>query len=338
MPTECRHHTLTRASGPLSQQVTIEILFDDVLLDIFLYYLDWSPQFWPTLAHVCQRWRQVIFTSPHSLDLQLHCTYGTPVLKALVYWPLWPLVLNYGGTPTCNPPAPEDEDNIVTALKQSGQVRIIGLTVTRSLVERLSIISEPLLELEELALHSQDNLQLTLPGAFRWGPHLRTLHSTRIAIPSLPQLLSPATGLVELQLHEIPRLGNFSPEAFANALSGTTHLETLSLHFLSFLPRRSYLRWPLQSENVERVVLPALTSLKYRGTSKFLDSFVARIDAPHLEDVDITFSSQPTMDASQLGRFIERAEMHISLLQADIEIPAHTISISFANSGASTPL
>jgi hypothetical protein len=318
--------------------VTIEILADDVLLDIFLYYLDWSPQSWPTLAHVCQRWRQIILMSPHSLDLRLYCTYGTPVLKSLVYWPPLPLVLNYGGTARRNPPAPEDEENIVAALKQSDQVRIIRLTVTCPLVEKISTISEPLWEVKELVLHSRDNLQLTLPSAFRWGPHLRILHSTRVAIPALPQLLSPPTDLVDLQLHEIPKLGNFCPEAFANALSGATHLETLSLHFLSLLPRRNHLRLPLQSANYERIVLPALTRLKYRGTSKFLDSFVARIDAPHLEDIDITFSSQPTMDASQLGRFVERTEMQISLLQADIEISAYDISISFANSRASTHL
>ncbi|KAN0131539.1 hypothetical protein V8E53_010647, partial [Lactarius tabidus] len=79
-------------------------------------------------------------------------------------------------------------------------------------------------------------------------------------------------------------------------------------------------------------------SFKYRGTSKYLDSLVAKIDAPRLKDIDITFSSQPTMDASQLGRFIERTDMQISLLQADVESSAHAISISFTDSSASTPL
>ena len=91
-----------------------------------------------------------------------------------------------------DPPAPEDEDNIIAALKQSDRVSSISLTVTSSLLEKLSTISEPFSELEELVLLSQDNLQLTLPSAFRWGPRLRTLHSTRIAFPSLPQLLSPS--------------------------------------------------------------------------------------------------------------------------------------------------
>ena len=41
-------------------------------------------------------------------------------------------------------------------------------------------------------------------------------------------------------------VGYFSPEAFANALSGMTQLQTLSLHFLSFPPRRNYLSLPPQ--------------------------------------------------------------------------------------------
>jgi hypothetical protein len=119
-------------------------------------------------------------------------------------------------------------------------------------------------------------------------------------------------------------------------MSGMIHLRTLSLHFLSLPPCRKFLR--LRSQPGDLIVLPALKFLKYRGTSKYLDSFAARIDAPHLEEIDITFFSQPTMATSQLGRFIERTEMQTSLIQADIETSAHAISISFANSSASRPL
>ncbi|KAH9052270.1 hypothetical protein EDB87DRAFT_1658983 [Lactarius vividus] len=116
-----------------------------------------------------------------------------------------------------------------------------------------------------------------------------------------------------------------------------TQIQTLSLHFLSFPSRRSYLGLPPQPG--QRVVLPSLTHLKYRGTSKYLDSFVARIDAPRLRDIDITFFSQPTIDASELGRFIERTEMQTSLLsQADVQTSEHTISISFTQPKTSTRL
>ena len=320
--------------------MTIDALSNDVLLNIFHHYLDdGSPPFWTTLTQINKRWRQIIFASPLSLDLRLYFTYGTPVLKALDHWPSFPLIVKYGGSLELNSPSPEDENNIVAALERSERVRSISLTVASSLIEKLSTmaLSEPFSELEDLTLLSQDIQKLTFPGTFRCGPRLRTLHSTGVAIPTLPQLLSPPTGLVDLQLHEIPKLGHFCPEAFANALSGATHLETLSLHFLSLPPRRNHLSLSLSGVS-ERIVLPALTSLKYRGTSKFLDCFVARIDAHHLEDMEITLSSQPTIDASELGRFIERTEMQISLHQADVKISSHAISVSFTNSSTSKPL
>ncbi|KAN0125444.1 hypothetical protein V8E53_015484 [Lactarius tabidus] len=321
-------------TGTFSRHVTIEMLPDDALLHIFHHSLCTSQKFWPTLTHVCQRWRKIVFTSPLGLNLRLYCTYGTPVLKTLDCWPALPLIVNYGGSPALDPPAPEDEENIVAALLRSDRVVSISITVTDSLLEDLSAISEPFSELEELVLLSRDNLQLTLPSTFRWGHRLLTLQSTRIGFPSLPQILSLCQDLVYLQLHEIPSTGYFSPEAFANALSGKTQLETFSLHFLSLPPRRTFLRLPPISS--ERIVLPALTCLKYRGTSKYLDNLVARIDAPRLGDIDITFFSQPTVDASQLGRFIERIEVQTSLSQADVETSAHAISICFSQPGAPT--
>jgi hypothetical protein len=322
---------------PFSEPVTIDgMLGDDILLNIFRQFLDSTPRLWPILTHVCRNWRQVILRSPLGLQLRLYCTHGTPVLKGLDCWPLVPLVINYGGSPMLNPPAHEDEDNIIAALKQFDRVHSISLTLTNSLTGKLSTISEPFSELEDIVLLSQDNLQLTLPIAFQWGSRLRTLHVTRIAIPALPRLLSSSTDLVDLQLHEIPMAGYFPPQAFVNVLSGVSDLQSLSLHFLSFPPRRSYTTLP--PSDGHRIVLPALTYFKYRGISKYLDSFVARIDAPQLGVIDVTLFNQPTMDASQLGQFIERIGMHESFTEAEIRTSVHAVSISFKNSSTSTPL
>jgi hypothetical protein len=237
-------------TGPFSKTATIDhkMLCDDILLKIFRQYLDVTPRLWPILTHVCRRWQQVILGSPLGLQLRLYCTYGTPVLKNLDFWPPLPLVINYGGSPMLDPPTPEDDDNIIAAFKQSDRINSITLTLTNSLLEKLSTIPESFSELEELVLLSQDNLHLTLPNAFRWGTRLQTLHVTRITIPALPQLLSSSTDLVDLQLHEIPMAGYFSPQAFSNVLSGASHLRSLSLHFLSFPPRRNYwftsTKWP----------------------------------------------------------------------------------------------
>ncbi|KAH9046388.1 hypothetical protein EDB83DRAFT_1541230 [Lactarius deliciosus] len=311
---------------------------DTVLLNIFRHFLSASEplQVWPTLTHVCRRWRQIVLTSPLGLHLRLCCTYGTPVLKTLDFWPPFPLIVNYGGSPILDPPAPEDEANIVAAVEQSDRVASITLTLTNSLLEKLSATAGPPSILEELVLLSRDKVQLTLPSALQWGPRLRTLHLTGIAIPTLLQLFSPSRSLVDLQLHEIPNVGYFSPDVFASALSGMTQLETLSLHFLTLPPSRNYPSLPPYPG--ERVALPALACLKYRGTSRYLDNFVARIDAPRLGDIDITFFNQPTMDASQLGRFIAQIEMWVSLSQVDVQTSAHAISICCSKPGTPTQL
>jgi hypothetical protein len=178
-------------------------------MNIFHHCLHAIPQIWHKLAHVCQRWRQIVLSSPLGLGLRLYCTHGTPVLKTLECWPPFPLVLDYGGAPRIGPPAPEDEESIMAALKQSDRVHSITLALTKSLLENLPTLSEPLSELEELILLSRDGVKLTFPSAFRSGTRLRTLHLTRVAIPSLPQLLSPSTALVDLQLCEIPNVGYF---------------------------------------------------------------------------------------------------------------------------------
>ena len=215
----------------------------------------------------------------------------------------------------------------MVALMQSDRVSSISLTVTNSLLEKLSAIERPFSELEQLVLLPRDSVPMTLPRAFRWGVRLRTLHLTRAAIPTLPELLSPCTSLVDLQLHKIPKIGYFSPDALATALSEMTHLQSLSLHFLSFTLPPNYRGLPPQSG--KRVVLFSLTCFKYRGTSEYLDSFVARIDAPRPRDIDIIFFSQPTMVTLQLSRFINRIETQNSHRRADILSSEHAISISF---------
>jgi len=65
-------------------RVTIDVLPDVVLLEIFDCYVDKSReeeeedspgiQAWHTLVHVCRKWRSVVFGSPRRLDLRLFCT------------------------------------------------------------------------------------------------------------------------------------------------------------------------------------------------------------------------------------------------------------------------
>ena len=171
----------------LSRQGTIVKLSGDVLLNIFLHCLDASPQFWTTLVHVCQNWRQVVFTSPRTLHLRLYCKHGTLVLKTLGCWPVLPMVVQYGGYPTLYPLSPKDVGNVVAALNQSDRISSINLTTTSSPLEKSLFypIQEPFSNLEDLVLSipkshgtgASQRIQvgLTPPSSpLDWGCHPRT--------------------------------------------------------------------------------------------------------------------------------------------------------------------
>ncbi|KAI9450235.1 hypothetical protein BJY52DRAFT_1192001 [Lactarius psammicola] len=116
-------------------RATIGKLSNKVLLNIFRYFLDVSPRRWPTLVHICRKWRRIVFAFDRDLHLRLFCTHGTPVLKTLYCWPALPIIVEYGGFLGLDPPAPEDEDNIMAALKQIDRINSIRLTVTKPTLE-----------------------------------------------------------------------------------------------------------------------------------------------------------------------------------------------------------
>ena len=155
------------------------------------------------------------------------------MLKSLDCWPSLPIVLEYGGgSPALYPPASEDEDNIVAALKRSGRVCSTQLTVTLSLLEKISLIEEPFSNLENHVLLCEDYMELELPSAFWWGLRLQSLHTTRVALSALPRLLYSSRDLVVIRLHDIVSVANLPPETLADALSGMNQVRLLSLHFL----------------------------------------------------------------------------------------------------------
>jgi len=236
--------------------------------------------------------------------------------------------VEYGGSLALDPPTPEDEDNIMAALKQSDRVSSISLTVTNSLLEKLSAIERPIPELEDLVLLSRDSVRLTLPSAFGWGTRLRCLHLTRIVFFALPQLLYSSRNLVDLQLREVLNPWLFSPEALTDALSGMAQLRSLSLHLLLTI---DHIGVSLPSR--KRVVLPALTRLDFRGITTYLEDLVAGIDTPRLGDIKLTFFKESIPDHSKLSEFIDRIPILKSYRRADILSSERAISISLKPPG-----
>src|ERR1700733_14738550 len=114
----------------IGQLITFDMLPDDVLLEISDFYVeddeDLKPfgariDAWITLAHVCRRWRSVVFQSPLRLNLRLFCTLKTRARDILDIWPPLPLVV-------CGIDCdPSRVDNIIAALEHSDRVCQIEL-------------------------------------------------------------------------------------------------------------------------------------------------------------------------------------------------------------------
>jgi F-box-like len=286
------------------------VLPDEVLLAIFYFYVDEASdtayskndvEKWQTLAHVCWRWRGVVFGSPRRLNLRLACTPRKPARDSLNIWPALPLFILSDGQTT------GDLDNITAVLKRSGdRVCQIKLTCPKrsQLKTILAAMQAPFPALTHLQLSSFITVH-QLPNSFLGGsaPRLRLLDMWNIPLPGLPTLLLSATHLVDLHLYDIPQPGYTSPEAMVTILSTLTSLRSLSLEFSSSLtlPDWESLHSPLST----RSVLPVFTFC-FEGFRKYLEDFVARIDVPQLDLLSINFFNDTVFDIPQFLQLISR--------------------------------
>ena len=264
------------------------------------------------MIHVCRRWRHIVFRSPRRLDLRLFCTANTPAKDILDIWPALPIFVNGHVLERIDESSnlvsdDSDVDNIVAALKCSDRVCQIMVACTTSQMEKVSAaMREPFPELTDLWLRPWDEMVPVFPDSFLGGfaPRLRSLWLDYIAFPGLPTLLLSATGLLTLRLLDIPHSGYVSPEAMATSLSALTHLRTIQLRF------KSPQSFPAQESRPPppptRFVLRPLADFYFRGVSEYLEDFLARIDAPELNYLEISFFNQIDFDTPQLVRFLSR--------------------------------
>ncbi len=287
------------------------MLPDNVLLEIFdLYpnnhdYTRCTVWKWYLLVRVCQRWRQIAFASPHRLNLQILCTYGTPVRKNLGIWPTFSIVVGYAysgrGITT------SDEDNVIAALEHSDRVCYLVFNITGSqLGNMVTVMQEPFTVLTHLSIFSGDGNASVLPAGFLGGsaPCLQTIHLRGIPFPTLPTVLLSANDLVTLKLHAIPSTGYISPEAMVASLAALPRLETLIIEFQSATPRPDQIRPP----PVTRTVLTALISFRFQGASEYLENLVAQIDSPQLDRILIVYLNQLVdFQVTQLSGSIDRS-------------------------------
>ena len=297
------------------------MLPDVALLEIFDLYLVhpdpmnnlyWKDRLttWHSLVHVCRKWRNIVFGSPLRLNLRLYCEPRlTPVRERMAVWPSLPIAVS----DDCDQIRDNEKwvDNIVAVFEHSDRICRLNLAQIRSwqLEKVLAGMQQPFPALTRLSLSSKLEGGETAPvdpDSFLGGsaPQLQTLVLVGILFPGLPKLLLSATQLVRLILGSIPHSGYISPEKMVACLSLLTKLEDLSIGFespQSRPDRRS--RHPLP---LTRTVLPVLTWLSFHGVSEYLEDLVARIDAPLLHDLCITFFHQLIFDTPQLTQLIGR--------------------------------
>jgi len=293
------------------QATTIGALPDSVLLEIFNFHRNNHPsysciQWWHFLVHVCQSWRQIIFESPHRLNLQILCTHGTSVEKNLSIWPPFPIVIDYYRSKRSNSERQRDDDNIIAALKHSNRICSFKIPKTSPLKYIAKAMQVPFPVLTRLCIHSWSGNNEVLPAEFLGGsaPRLQEISLSGVPYPSLPTLLSSSSDLVNLDLFNIPPIGYISPEAMVASLATLPRLETFVIGFRLATSRPDLIPLP----PVTRTVLPALTNFRFKGASEYLEDLVARIDGPRLNQIVITYLNQVVdFQVAQFSNFVDRS-------------------------------
>ena len=313
--------------GRVSTLSTIGDLPDDDLLEIFDFCVvghqdivfrklkdhdtgrKTDQEWWQSLVHVCRRWRNLVFSSPRRLNLQLFYDPRRSAWKSLDVWPALPLLIEgYVSKFTV--------DDVIAKLKHNDRICQIDLDLNFDSTlqyEKLWIeMQVPFAELANLYLSpklgglSALSYVPVLPDLFLGGfaPRLRYLNLTSIPFPGLPNLILSATHLVELCLENIPHSGYILPEVMATCLSMLTSLEILRLEFES--PQSCPDPENRRSPPLTRSILPALTEFSFKGAHEYSEDLVSRINAPRLYRLSTTFFNDIDFDTEELNQFISR--------------------------------
>jgi hypothetical protein len=299
----------------------VDLIPDELLLDIFDHIRRSRTDFkfrynpiwkWQVLVHVCRRWRQIVFASPLRLDLQLLCTYSTPATKYLACWPAFPVVVSYGCELELTPNV---EDDVIAALEYHNRISQINLAVSSSLWSKMTtVMRKPFPALTSLSIVTGDGNVPSIPSGFLGGsaPCLREIQFYGVPIPAVPTLLSYTSDLVELVLSELdtPRIDFISPAALVGRLAMLSKLKVLLISLPWWAPQLDH--WQIYLPPKTRVVLPTLTSFAFNGERTYLEDFVAQLDVPRLDSIDITFHDLADSQIPQLSEFINRSGLKSS--------------------------
>ena len=306
-------------------RASIHILDNDSLLNMFYIYrltiLDgdvtvvlrkgrqWAGEkWWYKLAHVCQRWRNLILGSVSYLGLCLVCTFGTPIADMLDHSPPLPLIIDYDEEDAYI--TAEDEEGIILSLEQRDRVRRIRLRLPVQTLQKLIMaINEEYPNLENLMLGSpgQGDAILILPDTLQ-APHLRHLLLAGFSLPIGSRLLTTAVGLVTFRLIIVHPTTYFHPHTLLRWISFMPQLEILVVAFLFPFRNRDVERQLILTPITTHVTLPNLLTLAFEGASAYMEAVVRHITPPRLEKLEIYFPNQLTFSIPCLLQFMNTTE------------------------------
>ena len=227
-------------------------------------------------------------------------------------WPALPIVVN-ASTATTRP-VWLGMPNIIAALKRRDRVCKITIDDVPDSLLQSGAMKKRFPKLTHLVLRSSGRNGSGIPDLFLDGsaPLLRVLHFTGIAFspPTLTKLLLSATNLVTFRLWDIPRLrGILVSDPIITVLPSLTMLRHFSIGYRPL--RCCVYRERQYPPLLERLVLPSLTELSFKGDHQCLDDIVRKIDTPSLESVSITFIDRLIFDTPLLRDFFN----HTTVLQ-----------------------
>ncbi|KAN0132155.1 hypothetical protein V8E53_009921 [Lactarius tabidus] len=254
-----------------------------------------------------------MFAFPLRLCVHLHCTNGIHAKTFLGCWPSFPIIVDYiagRGKGIFRGGAPDDEDGVFAALKNSDRVHQLFLHIRESQLAKLAtVIEKPFPMLTKLRLSRKSWPGLVLPRGFLGGsaPRLQEVHLEDVHLPELPKFLLSTRDLVTLHLSRIPPEGYMSPETLVTCLAPLSRLTSLSISFAQHTFSSDQLD-PAPATRT-RTVLPALTSIDFDSNIRYVEDLVARSDCPRLNSFDLyPRNSSVDLQFSQVLKFINRSE------------------------------
>ena len=310
-------------AGLGQHDVTIDMLQDDVLLEIFDSYRNlvvdpngmWK---WKKLLHVCRRWRYLVLGSPRRLDLKVKCLRTTPTKKLLDTWPLPDLPIFISCLPFSGK---SGSNNIVAVLQQRNRISHMDfLGMAWKEMEQFAAAMDgpfPILTHIHVSIPSPA-ATAELPASFLGGsaPRLQSFGLGGAAFSALPNLVLSANHFHHLHLRDIPHAGYIPPEAMVTFLLPLHNLKGLTIGFSSPESRPLQLSPPPST----RALLPSLTSFRFDGAGEYLVDFIARIDTPMLDKFQMTSFSDVIPNILQLHKFIDRIDRPKTFTQAKVFI------------------